>query len=340
MKILVTGGAGFIGSHTVLALLQSHYDVVVLDNLCNASYEAIRRVEALTGKKIVFIQGDISCESTLTQLFAEHDIDAVLHFAALKAVGESVQHPYKYYSNNVAGTLCLLEAMQAANINKFIFSSSATVYGETSVVPYTESLTLGSPSSPYGASKVMIERIMMDSAVAHSNFQAISLRYFNPIGAHSSGIIGEDPKGIPNNLMPYITQVAIGRREKLSIFGNDYPTQDGTCRRDYIHVVDLAEGHVKALDWLQSQTSFSGVEAFNLGTGTPVSVLEMVNTFIAETGQDIPYEFSPRRLGDLPEFWADSRKAQKELGWQTKMTLADMVKDTWRWQKQNPYGYE
>ena len=340
MKVLVTGGAGFIGSHTVLALLESNYEVVVLDNLCNSTYVAIERVEALTGKNISFIHGDINCSNTLQQLFAEYDIGAVLYFAALKAVGESVQYPYKYYENNVSGTLCLLQAMHYADVNMFIFSSSATVYGETSVVPYTESLALGSPSSPYGASKVMIERMLADSAIAHPNFQAISLRYFNPIGAHPSGVIGEDPKGIPNNLMPYITQVAVGRRKKLSIFGNDYPTKDGTCRRDYIHVVDLAEGHVKALDWLQKQTEFSGVEAFNLGTGTPVSVLEMVDTFIVETGQNVPYEFSPRRSGDLPEFWADSSKAQKELGWQTQLTLTDMVIDTWRWQKNNPNGYE
>ena len=339
MQVLVTGGAGYIGSHTVVCLLDLGYEVVVYDNLINSSAEALSRVEKLTGKTIDFIQGDVRDAGSLDDLFAARSIDMVIHFAALKAVGESARCPLEYYQNNVHGSLCLLEAMAKAGVNNFVYSSSATVYGEANPSPYVETMNLGSPSSPYGAGKVMVERILLDKARANPNFRAVSLRYFNPIGAHPSGDIGEDPTGIPNNLLPFITQVAVGKREKLSVFGGEYPTSDGTCVRDYLHVMDLAEGHVAAIDWLATQSSFHGVEAFNLGTGNGISVLEIIASFEAATTLNIPYQIIEPRAGDLPAFWANTEKASNVLNWQAKRSLAEMMEDAWRWQSKNPNGY-
>lgn len=339
MTILVTGGAGYIGSHTALTLLEQGFEVVVVDNLANASRESIARVQTLTAKTATLVEADIRDLDALDRLFRSRNIRCVIHFAALKAVGESAQIPLTYYQNNVCGTLCLLEVMQRHQVRDFVFSSSATVYGESAPVPYVETFGLGNPSSPYGASKVMIERVMQDYATANPHFRAVSLRYFNPIGAHESGVIGEDPRGIPNNLLPYIAQVAVGRRNKLSIFGSDYPTPDGTCQRDYLHVMDLAEGHVAALDWLLAQPEFTGVEAFNLGRGEGVSVLEIIRAFEQSTQVTIPYQIGPRRDGDLPAFWADPQKANQLLNWRAKRSLASMMADTWRWQSQFPNGY-
>ena len=339
MQVLVTGGAGYIGSHTVVCLLDLGYEVVVYDNLINSSAEALSRVEKLTGKTIDFIQGDVRDAGSLDDLFATRSIDMVIHFAALKAVGESARCPLEYYQNNVHGSLCLLEAMAKAGVNNFVYSSSATVYGEANPSPYVETMNLGSPSSPYGAGKVMVERILLDKARANPNFRAVSLRYFNPIGAHPSGDIGEDPTGIPNNLLPFITQVAVGKREKLSVFGGEYPTSDGTCVRDYLHVMDLAEGHVAAIDWLATQSSFRGVEAFNLGTGNGISVLEIIASFEAATTLKIAYQIIEPRAGDLPAFWANTEKASNVLNWQAKRSLAEMMEDAWRWQSKNPNGY-
>ncbi|MBU2918859.1 UDP-glucose 4-epimerase GalE [Psychrosphaera sp. F3M07] len=339
MNVLVTGGAGYIGSHTVLCLLNSGYDVVVYDNLCNSSYEAIKRVEKLTAKTVKFVEGDIRERLALTELFKTNNIDAVIHFAALKAVGESAQIPLDYYQNNVHGSLTLLEVMAEFDVHNFIFSSSATVYGEHNPSPYLETMPLGRPTSPYGTTKVMVENIMDDVSKSNEKFRGISLRYFNPIGAHESGQIGEDPKGIPNNLLPFVAQVAVGKRAKLSIFGDDYPTTDGSCERDYLHVMDLAEGHVAALTWLQDSAQFRGVEAFNLGTGTGTSVFKIINAFEVATNKNIPFEISPRRDGDLPAFWANADKAKTALNWQAKRSLEDMMTDTWRWQSANPNGY-
>ena len=339
MKVLVTGGAGYIGSHTVLSLLENNYSVIVYDNLSNSSIESLHRVEKLTGKSIEFVEGDICDKETLSSVFKQFDIDAVIHFAALKAVGESAKIPLSYYQNNVHGTVCVLEVMQQNNVYNFIFSSSATVYGEENDVPYVETMKLGTPSSPYGASKVMVERVLADLANADKNFRGVSLRYFNPIGAHESGTIGEDPKGVPNNLLPYVAQVAVGKRDKLSIFGDNYPTADGSCERDYLHVMDLAQGHVEALNWLNRHSEFSGVEAFNLGTGNGVSVFAIVKAFEKAINKTIPFEVSPRRAGDLPAFWANATKANKELNWQASRSLTQMMTDTWRWQSNNPEGY-
>lgn len=339
MKILVTGGAGYIGSHTVLSLLENNYQVVVLDNLVNSSTESLNRVKKLTGKTVEFVEGDIRNSSTLERVFEQYDITCVIHFAALKAVGESSEIPLSYYQNNVFGALNLLEAMAKYKVHNFIFSSSATVYGEDNEVPYVETMKLGSPSSPYGASKVMVERIMADYAIADSEFRGVSLRYFNPIGAHESGDIGEDPTGIPNNLLPYLAQVAVGKRAKLNVFGDDYPTKDGSCERDYLHVMDLAQGHVCALDWLNSNTDFKGVEAFNLGTGNGTSVFSIIEAFEQATSIAIPFDVAPRRAGDLPAFWADADKATSQLNWQATRSLETMMVDTWRWQSKNPNGY-
>lgn len=335
MAILVTGGAGYIGSHTVLSLLESEYEVVVLDNLCNSSVESLERVSLLTGRDPVFIEGDIRDKDILKVIFATQNIDAVIHFAGLKAVGESVQKPLEYYETNVGGTIALLHAMQSAGVLNIVFSSSATVYGLDAPTPYVETQPRGTTSNPYGSSKAMVERVLEDWVNAVPEASAVLLRYFNPIGAHESGQIGEDPQGIPNNLMPFMAQVAVGRRDKLSVFGGDYPTQDGTCRRDYLHVMDLAEGHVSALAALR----LPGVRTFNLGTGTPVSVLEMIEAFESQTGVNIPYEVVGRRAGDLPEFWANPEKALRELGWSAKRDLNAMMADTWRWQSNNPKGY-
>ncbi len=339
MQILVTGGAGYIGSHTVLSLLENNYDVVVYDNLVNSSIESLDRVEKLTGKSIEFVEGDICDKEQLNDVFKSFKIDAVIHFAALKAVGESAEIPLSYYQNNVYGSVCLLEVMQQHKVHNFIFSSSATVYGEENDVPYVETMKLGNPSSPYGASKVMVERVLSDLAVADPKFRGVSLRYFNPIGAHESGTIGEDPKGIPNNLLPYVAQVAVGKRDKLGIFGDDYPTADGSCERDYLHVMDLAQGHVAALEWLNRHSDFSGVEAFNLGTGNGISVFAIVKAFEQAIKKIIPFEVSPRRSGDLPAFWANANKANQQLNWQASRSLEKMMEDTWRWQSNNPNGY-
>ena len=340
MKVLVTGGAGYIGSHTVLSLLENNYQVVVFDNLVNSSVESLNRVMQLTGKTVEFFEGDICDISALRTVFQQYNIASVIHFAALKAVGESSVIPLKYYQNNVHGAVNLLEVMAEFNVYDFIFSSSATVYGEENDVPYVENMKLGTPSSPYGTSKVMVERIMADHAIAEEKFRGVSLRYFNPIGAHESGEIGEDPTGIPNNLLPYLAQVAVGKREKLSVFGNDYPTSDGSCERDYLHVMDLAQGHVCALQWLNAASEFTGVESFNLGTGQAISVFSIITAFEAATSKKVPFDISPRRAGDLPAFWANANKAIEQLNWQATRNLEDMMIDTWRWQSKNPNGYK
>lgn len=337
-KVLVTGGAGYIGSHTVLALLYANYEVVVVDNLSNASRESINRVEILTGKSVAFFQADIRDKDHMASVFIKHKIDAVIHFAGLKAVGESVQKPLKYYQNNVEGTLTLVDVMRQFNIHHLVFSSSATVYGETNEPPYAESQPIGTPTSPYGKTKAMVEQVLMDIADSDACMKIANLRYFNPIGADESGLIGEDPNGVPNNLMPFVAQVAVGKREKLSIFGDDYPTEDGTCLRDYIHVTDLANGHLDALFWVLKQEK-GCCEAFNLGTGKPLSVLDIVNGFEQFSGKKISYEFSPRREGDLAAFWANSTKASTVLSWKPQKKLQDMMEDTWRWQSNNPNGY-
>ena len=335
MSILVTGGAGYIGSHTCLELLQAGYDVIVVDNLSNSKEEALRRVQEITGKKITFYRVDLLDKAALEAVFASHAIDSVIHFAGLKAVGESVSIPLRYYHNNVTGTLHLCQVMQTFNVKKMVFSSSATVYGETNPSPLREEYPL-SATNPYGRSKLMIEEILRDLHSSDPAWDIILLRYFNPVGAHSSGRIGEDPNGIPNNLLPYITQVAVGRLERLAIFGKDYPTPDGTGIRDYIHVVDLARGHIKALEKLAAQP---GAVAYNLGTGRGYSVLEVVEAFSRACGKPIPYYFAPRRPGDVAVSVADPSRAQLELGWYAQLDLADMCADAWRWQAQNPGGY-
>lgn len=336
MNVLLAGGAGYIGSHTAVQLLKAGHEVIIVDDFSNSSPEAIRRVKEISGKKVISYEADVKDKEKVRQIFRENDIDCVIHFAGLKAVGESVQLPLKYYRNNIDTTLTLLECMEEAGCTRFVFSSSATVYGEENDPPYVETMKRGSCSNPYGWTKVMMEEILEDAAKANPKLTVILLRYFNPIGAHESGRIGEDPQGIPNNLMPYIAQVAVGRRDHLTVFGGDYPTPDGTCLRDYIHVMDLADGHVKAVEYAENHR---GVEIFNLGTGTPYSVLDIIKAFEAATGVKVKYEIGPRRAGDLPKFWADSAKAQKVLGWQAKRSLADMCRDTWNWQSKNPQGY-
>ncbi len=336
MKILVTGGTGYIGSHTCLALLSAGIEPVILDNLCNSKVTVLGRIEAITGKLPIFYQGDMRDPKLLEKIFTEHDIAGVIHFAALKAVGESTQKPFEYYENNIIGTLTLLGAMRKAGCHRLIFSSSATVYGDPIAVPIQEHFPR-STMSPYGRTKLMIEEMLEDLQKAEPEWSITLLRYFNPIGAHESGSMGEDPQGIPNNLMPYITQVAIGRRDCLNIFGNDYPTKDGTCVRDYIHVMDLAEGHVKALQECREKT---GLHIYNLGTGQGVSVLEMVHAFAKASGLEITYQMTDRRPGDVAECWADPAKAERELGWKATRSLDDMTRDSWRWQKNNPNGYE
>ena len=335
--VLLAGGAGYIGSHTAVELLNAGYDVIVADNYSNSSPESIRRVEQITGKHIQLYEADIRHHETVSRIFRENQIDAVIHFAGLKAVGESVQKPVMYYRNNIDTTLTLLEVMQEYDVKKIIFSSSATVYGEENPVPYVETMKRGVCTNPYGWTKAMMEQIFEDAAKADSALSVILLRYFNPIGAHESGMIGEDPRGIPNNLMPYVTQVAVGKRECLTIFGKDYPTKDGTCTRDYIHVVDLAKGHVKAIDYILQHDC---VEIVNLGTGTPYSVTEIVETFERVNGVKVNHVYGDRRPGDLPECYANADKALKLLGWKTEKTLADMCRDSWNWQKQNPNGYQ
>ncbi|MBR9879758.1 MAG: UDP-glucose 4-epimerase GalE [Gammaproteobacteria bacterium] len=338
MKVLVTGGAGYIGTHTLVELISAGHEVVVYDNFRNSSPKAIARVEELVGQKVPVVRGDIRDRACLDRTFAEHSVEAVIHFAGLKAVGESYRQPLSYYDNNVTGTQRLLEAMEEAGVRSIVFSSSATVYGEDAPVPYAEAMGRGRPSNPYGATKAVVEQMIEDLARADSRWSASLLRYFNPIGAHPSGRIGEDPQGIPNNLLPFISQVAVGRLPELSIFGDDYPTRDGTCERDYLHVVDLAVGHVKALEAMKKTTS-SGVATYNLGTGRGTTVLEMVRSFEQVTGQGVPYRIASRREGDLPAFWADASKARSELGWSAEKTLEDMMRDSWRWQSANPEGY-
>ena len=335
-KILVTGGAGYIGSHTTLALLAAGFEVVVLDNLCNSSPESLHRVERICGTAPVFVQGDIRDRALLDELFASHKIAAVLHFAGLKAVGESVQKPLDYYENNVAGSVTLCQAMAAAEVFRLVFSSSATVYGEPTQMPIREDYPTGLPTNPYGRSKLMVEELLRDLAHSDPRWSIALLRYFNPVGAHVSGLIGEDPNGIPNNLLPYISQVAIGKLKQLSVFGADYPTLDGTGVRDYIHVVDLANGHLKALQAIEQS---AGVNVWNLGTGTGYSVLQMVRAFEQASGQPVPYQVAARRPGDIAECWADPTKAARELGWKAERGLPEMMADTWRWQSANPQGY-
>ncbi len=336
MRVLVTGGSGYIGSHTCAQLLQSGHDVIILDNLCNSKRSVIATIETLGGGHPTFIHGDIRDSALLAEIFHEHRIDAVIHFAGLKAVGESVNKPLDYYENNVTGTLSLLSAMRSANVTNFIFSSSATVYGDQALIPYVESFPTGIPASPYGYSKLMVEQILTDLQRAQPDWSIALLRYFNPVGAHPSGDMGEDPQGIPNNLMPYIAQVAVGRRDSLAIFGNDYPTEDGTGVRDYIHVLDLADGHIAAMETLCGKP---GVHIYNLGAGVGHSVLDVVNAFSQACGKPVNYHFAPRREGDLPAYWADASKADKELNWRVSRSLQEMADDTWRWQSRHPEGY-
>lgn len=337
MNVLLAGGAGYIGSHTAVELLNAGYQVVIVDDYSNSSPEAIHRIEKITGKRVISYEADVKNKEKMRYIFSENHIDCVIHFAGLKAVGESVRLPLKYYRNNIDTTLTLLECMEEAGVNQFVFSSSATVYGEENEPPYVETMHRGRCSNPYGWTKVMMEQILEDAAKANPELSVILLRYFNPIGAHESGLIGEDPQGIPNNLMPFIAQVAVGRRDHLTVFGGDYPTPDGTCLRDYIHVMDLANGHVKAVEYAANH---KGVEVFNLGTGTPYSVLDIIYAFEKATEVKVKYEIGPRRAGDLPKFWADSTKAQKVLGWHAERTLEDMCRDTWNWQSKNPDGYK
>ena len=336
MNVLVTGGAGYIGSHTCLELLELGYGVVVIDNLCNSSPKSLDRVQALTGKTLKFYEGDVRDEALLTKIFAENEIGCVIHFAGLKAVGESVAMPWEYYDNNLNSTLVLTKVMKKVGMKKLIFSSSATVYTADNEMPLRENSRTGGCTNPYGWTKYMTEQILSGMANADPEWSIVLLRYFNPIGAHESGRIGEDPRGIPNNLMPYITQVAVGRREKLSIFGNDYDTHDGTGVRDYIHVVDLSKGHVAAVQYAAKNT---GCEVFNLGTGTGYSVLDMVNTFRDVNNVAVPYQIVERRPGDIATCYADPAKSRDVLGWSAEKNLADMCRDSWRWQKNNPMGY-
>jgi UDP-glucose 4-epimerase len=337
MKVLVTGGAGYIGSHTTLVFLEDGHEVVVLDNFSNSFPESLVRVGKLAGRQPVLVEGDLTDPSLLQNLFEEHkDISAVVHFAALKAVGESTEYPLKYYHNNVSGSICLLQAMEKAGVQHLVFSSSCTVYGEPERVPLDESHPVGGVSSPYGRTKFQMEEIIRDHSSANSNFKAGVLRYFNPVGAHPSGEIGEDPNGIPDNLVPFVCQVATGQREKLLVFGNDYPTRDGTAVRDYLHVVDLADAHLKALEALnKTDTGFT----CNLGTGKGSSVLEVIASFEKATGKKIPFEIVGRRAGDVTEAWADPSYAEKLLGWKTVRGLEEMLSDAWHWQSKNPNGY-
>ncbi len=336
MAVLVTGGAGFIGSHTCVELLNAGYEVVVVDNLCNSSEKSLERVRQITGKDLTFYKADLLDRQAVNEIFEKESIDSVIHFAGLKAVGESVQKPLEYYYNNVTGTLILCDVMRKHGVKKIVFSSSATVYGSPKTVPIKEDFPLH-VTNPYGRTKLMLEEILRDLNVADPEWDVILLRYFNPIGAHKSGLIGEDPKGIPNNLLPYITQVAVGKLEKLGVFGNDYDTHDGTGVRDYIHVVDLALGHVKAIEKIQNKT---GVLVYNLGTGVGYSVLDVVKSFEKASGVKIPYEIKPRRAGDIATCYADPSLAKAELGWEAKRGIEEMCEDSWRWQKNNPNGYE
>lgn len=336
MSILVTGGAGYIGSHTVVELLAAGYDVIIVDDFSNSSPEVLKRLATITGKEIPFYQGSILDKTFLDKVFKENKIEAVIHFAAFKAVGESVEKPLVYYHNNITGTITLLEVMTDNDVKNIVFSSSATVYGMNNVSPLTEDLPT-SATNPYGYTKVMMEQILNDVAHANPDWSVTNLRYFNPIGAHESGMIGEAPNGIPNNLMPYITQVSVGKLKELNVFGDDYDTHDGTGVRDYIHVVDLAKGHVKAV---KNNLANKGARVYNLGTGHGYSVLDLVKAFEKANGVTIPYVIKPRRAGDIATCYADPSKAKRELGWEAQKTLTDMVRDSWKWQSQNPNGYQ
>ncbi len=336
MNVLVTGGAGYIGSHTCVELLENGYGVVVIDNLVNANPVSLKRVEQITGKTVKFYEGDVRDEALLRKIFAENNISCVIHFAGLKAVGESVEKPWEYYDNNLNTTLVLTKVMKEVGMKNIIFSSSATVYTSDNEMPLKETSRTGGCTNPYGWTKYMTEQILSGISHADPDWSVVLLRYFNPIGAHKSGLMGENPRGIPNNLMPYITQVAIGRREKLSIFGNDYPTPDGTCVRDYIHVMDLAKGHVAAVKFA---TENKGTEVFNLGTGIGYSVMDTVNTFMEVNHVDVPYQIVGRRAGDIATCYADPAKSKEVLGWTAQETLADMCRDSWNWQQKNPEGY-
>ena len=336
MAILVTGGAGYIGSHTTVEILAAGYEVIILDDFSNSSPKVLDRLKTITGKNIAFYEGSILNKPFLNKIFKENNIEAVIHFAAFKAVGESVKEPLKYYHNNITGTISLLEVMAENKVKNIVFSSSATVYGMNNISPLTEDM-LTSATNPYGYTKVMMEQILNDVAFADKEWSVTNLRYFNPIGAHESGLIGEAPNGVPNNIMPYITQVAVGKLQELSIFGDDYDTPDGTGVRDYIHVIDLAKGHVLAL---KDNLATTGSHVYNLGAGKGYSVLDLVKTFEKENGVTIPYTIKPRRAGDIATCYANSNKAKEVLGWTVQKTLADMVRDSWRWQSQNPNGYE
>lgn len=341
MAILVTGGAGYIGSHTVVELLtlgnRNGDDIVVLDNLSNSSPVSLERIAQITGKAVTFYQGDILDRALLRTIFSQHSIESVIHFAGLKAVGESVKQPLRYYQNNVTGSIVLVEEMLKANVNTLVFSSSATVYGDPNIIPITEECSVGGTTNPYGTSKYMVERILEDAVKANPQFSAVILRYFNPVGAHSSGLIGEDPNGIPNNLLPYISQVAVGKLPQLSVFGSDYDTHDGTGVRDYIHVVDLAIGHLKALE---KHHNDAGFHVYNLGTGTGYSVLDMVNAFEQANQIQVPYKLVDRRPGDIAVCYSNPQKALEKLGWTAERDLNQMMRDTWHWQKNNPNGYQ
>ena len=336
MKILLAGGAGYIGSHTAVELLQAGHQVVVVDDYSNSCPESLKRVEQITGKAIKSYEVDIKSKDAIRRVFGENQIDCVIHFAGLKAVGESINEPIRYYRNNIDTTLTLLECMCGFGVKNIVFSSSATVYGEKCTMPCLENFGRGNCTNTYGWTKYMMEQILEDTAKACPDMSVVLLRYFNPVGAHPSGLIGEDPQGIPNNLMPYVTQVAVGKRDKLTVFGGDYATPDGTCRRDFIHVMDLANAHLKAIEYAAIH---KGVEIFNVGTGKPYSVLEIIKTFEAVNGVQVNYEIGPRRAGDLPEVWADAGKAAAKLHWQARYTLADMCRDAWTWQSKNPAGY-
>ena len=337
MTVLLTGGAGYIGSHTAVELLNAGHDVVIADNYANSSPIVAQRITQITGKPVKCYEADAADPAALERIFQENAIDSVIHFAGLKAVGESVRLPLDYYRNNLDSTLALLAAMEAHGVRHLIFSSSATVYGRHAALPYREDAETGPCTNPYGWTKLFIEQILRDYVTAHPDFSAVLLRYFNPVGAHESGLMGEDPRDIPNNLMPYIARVAVGTLPYLNVFGNDYPTPDGTGVRDYIHVTDLATGHMAALDYAASHT---GVEVFNLGTGTGYSVLDMVHAFSRACGRDIPYRIAPRRSGDIAACYADVTKAKEILGWRAKLDIDDMCRSAWNWQSQNPNGYE
>ena len=340
MKTLLTGGAGYIGSHTAVAMIEAGHEVVIVDIFYNSSPESIRRVGKIMKKRVSLYEADVADRSKMMEILSAEMPDCIIHFAGLKAVGESVEMPVEYYRNNIDTTICLLECMKELDLTNIVFSSSATVYGEDNIPPFTETMPKGECTNPYGWSKWMQEQILTDAQVASTKagqeLSVVLLRYFNPVGAHESGFIGEDPQGIPNNLMPYISQVAVGRRDHLTVFGDDYDTPDGTCRRDYIHVMDLAEGHVKAAEYA---VRHRGTEIFNLGTGNPYSVLEMVNAFSKACGHPVKYEIGPRRAGDVQDSWANADKAKKVLGWEAKRGIDEICSDAWRWQSRNPNGY-